>query len=94
MPWLWLAFAVKGSATQAALHNLYHGDNKASDELEYTVLEEAKKGFLGIGSTDAKILVKVVPGVREATEEFLRTFLKNAKILEQCFSQFTELQVS
>ncbi len=27
----------------------------SADKIEYTVLEEAKKGFLGIGATDAKI---------------------------------------
>jgi spoIIIJ-associated protein len=54
--------------------------NKPSEELEYTVLEEAKKGFLGIGSADAKIVVKYTPGVREATEEFLQTFIRNAGI--------------
>lgn len=49
-------------------------------ELDYTVVEEAKKGFLGLGSSDAKIVVKFVPSVREATEEFLKTFLANAGI--------------
>ncbi len=50
------------------------------EELNYTVLEEAKKGFLGLGSSDAKILVKYVPGVREATEDFLQTFIRNSGI--------------
>ena len=27
----------------------------SADKIEYTVLEDAKKGFLGIGATDAKI---------------------------------------
>ncbi|MBR2634080.1 MAG: protein jag [Clostridia bacterium] len=53
---------------------------KNSSQLDYVVLEEAKKGFLGIGSSDAKILVKHTPGVREATESFLKTFLRNANI--------------
>lgn len=54
--------------------------NRSVEELDYTVLEEGKKGFFGIGSADAKILVKVLLGVREATEDFLKTFLKNAGI--------------
>jgi len=53
---------------------------KDRNELEYTVLEEGKKGFLGIGSSDAKILIKFAPTVREATEEFLQTFIRNAGI--------------
>ena len=53
---------------------------KNQDEFEYSVLEESKKGFFGIGSSDAKILVKYVPTIREATDEFLQTFIRNAKI--------------
>ncbi len=52
--------------------------NKEQNELDYTVLEEPKKGFLGIGSSDAKILVKYIPTLREATDDFLQTFIRNA----------------
>ncbi len=54
--------------------------HKEVQDLDYTVVEEAKKGFLGLGSTDAKITVFYAPTVREATEEFLQTFLTNAGI--------------
>lgn len=50
------------------------------DELNYTVLEEAKKGFFGIGSSEAKIVVKYDLGVREATEDFLKTFIRDSGI--------------
>lgn len=50
---------------------------RKESEFTYEVVEQAKKGFLGIGSADAKILVKYEPSVREATEEFLRTLLHN-----------------
>lgn len=53
---------------------------KTIEELDYTVTEEAKKGFLGIGATKAKIVVRYAPGVREATESFLRTLIQNAGI--------------
>ena len=53
---------------------------RKQDEFEYSVLEEPKKGFFGIGSSDAKILVKYAPTIREATDEFLHTFIRNAKI--------------
>ncbi|MBR3837575.1 MAG: protein jag [Clostridia bacterium] len=52
-------------------------------DLEYVVLEEAKKGFLGLGASDAKISVTYAPTVREATEDFIRTFLDNAGIQAQ-----------
>ena len=54
--------------------------NLNADQLDYSVLEEAKKGFLGIGSSNAKIMVRYMPGVREATEEFLCTFIRNSGI--------------
>jgi spoIIIJ-associated protein len=53
---------------------------KNQDEFEFEVLEEAKKGFLGIGTSDAKILVKYNPTIREAVDDFLQTLLKNAGI--------------
>ena len=46
-------------------------------ELQYEVLEQPKKGFLGIGSTNAKIKVTYEPNVKEITEEFLRTLVKD-----------------
>ncbi|MBR7165807.1 MAG: protein jag [Clostridia bacterium] len=52
-------------------------------DLEYVVLEEGKKGFLGLGASDAKICVTFAPTVREATEDFIRTFLDNAGIQAQ-----------
>ena len=54
--------------------------HKNVEELDYSVVEEGKKGFLGLGSTDAKILVKYNPTVREATDDFLHTFIRNAGI--------------
>jgi len=54
--------------------------HKDPQELKVTVLEEPKKGFLGFGASDAKISVQYIPSVREATEEFLQTFIRNAGI--------------
>ena len=53
---------------------------KKPEEIRYKVLEEAKKGFLGIGSSEAKIAVSFSLDARAATEAFLRTFLENAGI--------------
>ncbi len=50
---------------------------RAKSDFSYEVLEEAKKGFLGIGSSDAKIKVSFEPSVREATEEFLQNLIRN-----------------
>ena len=53
---------------------------KDAAELEYEVVEEGKKGFLGLGAADAKIMVRFDPDVKEATHDFLANFLKNAGI--------------
>ena len=71
-----LTFSAKTVEEALALASQQLG--KKPEELEFSVTEEAKKGFFGIGSCDAKISVKYAPTVREATEEFLSTFLKNA----------------
>ncbi|MBR2616106.1 MAG: protein jag [Clostridia bacterium] len=73
-------YTFTGKSVEDALALASKELQKDVSELEYTVTEEAKRGFLGIGSSDAKILVKFVLGVREATEDFLRTFLANAGI--------------
>jgi spoIIIJ-associated protein len=64
--------------------------NRSSEELDYSVLEEAKKGFLGIGSSDAKIVVRFAQGVREATEDFLQTFIRNTGIQATIHCEETE----
>ena len=42
----------------------------SAEKIEYTVIEEAKKGFLGIGASDAKIVATYVlggPGSQKGT---------------------------
>ena len=43
------------------------------EDVEIEVLEEPKKGFLGIGSSDAKIVVRYALSIKEATDDFLQT---------------------
>lgn len=50
------------------------------DALEYTVLEEAKKGLFGIGSAPAKVQVTYAPTAIDLAVEFVKTTLKNLKI--------------
>lgn len=49
-------------------------------DLKFEVLEQPKKGFLGIGSSDARISVSYEPSVKEATEEFLHTLLADMNL--------------
>lgn len=50
------------------------------DELEYTVLEEGKRGFLGIGASDAKISVTVAVNGAELALEFVRRMVADMEL--------------
>lgn len=50
------------------------------DELEYTVLEEGKRGFLGIGASDAKISVTVTVNGAELALEFVRRVVADMEL--------------
>ena len=51
-----------------------------AEEVEYTVLEEAKKGILGIGASDAKVSVslKMTPALK--AYEFIENLVKNMNL--------------
>ena len=50
------------------------------DAVEYTVIEEAKKGLFGLGSTPAKIKATYKPTAIDLALEFVHTLLKNINI--------------
>ena len=52
----------------------------SEDKIKYTVLEDAKKGFLGIGASDAKISATYTVGGEENAFEFVKTLLENMSI--------------
>jgi spoIIIJ-associated protein len=49
----------------------------AEEDLLVTVLEEGKKGFLGIGATEAKISVSYVVKGEDAAMDFIRKLISN-----------------
>lgn len=49
-----------------------------ADKLQYTVSDEGRKGFLGMGASDAVIDVRYELGAVDGAKEFLETFLSNA----------------
>ena len=51
-----------------------------ADKIEYTVLEEPKKGLFGIGSSDAKISATYTVGGEQNALGFIRTLLKDMSI--------------
>ena len=52
----------------------------SADKIEYTVLEEPKKGFLGIGATDAKISATYVCGGEAKALAFVEKLLADMNI--------------
>ena len=52
----------------------------SADKIEYTVLEEPKKGFLGIGACDAKISATYTVGGEARALEFIEKFLSDMNI--------------
>lgn len=51
-----------------------------ADKIEYTVLEEPKKGLFGIGSQDAKISATYNEGGEQKALEFIQTLIKDMGI--------------
>ncbi len=49
----------------------------SADKIEYTVLEEPKKGFLGLGATDAKISATYTAGGAARAIAFVRQLLSD-----------------
>ena len=52
----------------------------SADKIEYTVLEEAKKGFLGIGACDAKISASYVLGGEYEALEFIKKLIADMNV--------------
>ena len=52
----------------------------SADKIEYTVLEEAKKGFLGIGACDAKISASYVFGGEYEALDFIKKLIADMNV--------------
>ena len=52
----------------------------SAEKIEYNIVEEAKKGFLGIGSSEAKIVATYEEGREVEAFDFVKTFLQNMNI--------------
>lgn len=71
---------ISAKTVDEALANAAKELNVSVDALEYTVLEEAKKGLFGIGSAPAKVQVVYAPTAVELAVAFVETTLKNLHI--------------
>ena len=52
----------------------------SADKIEYTVIEDAKKGFLGIGATDAKITASYIVGGEQEALAFIEKLIADMNI--------------
>jgi len=52
----------------------------AAEEIEYTVLEEGKRGFLGIGATDAKVQATYTVKGADVAAEFIRKIVADMEL--------------
>ena len=52
----------------------------AEDAIEFTVLEEAKRGFLGLGATDAKVQAVYTPKGAAIAVEFIRKMVEDMEL--------------
>ncbi len=71
---------VTAKTVELAVNNACIELGVSADEVEYVVLEEAKKGILGIGASDAKVEVKLkrTPAVKAI--EFLEGLIDNMNL--------------
>jgi spoIIIJ-associated protein len=61
------------------------------EALDYTVLEEAKKGLFGLGSAPAKVQVSYAPTAIDLAVAFVETTLKNMNIEAEIVVSDTDL---
>ena len=71
---------ISAKTVDEALANAANELNVSVDALDYTVLEEAKKGLFGIGAAPAKVQVTYAPTAIDLAVEFVKTTLNNLHI--------------
>lgn len=59
-------------------------------ELEYTVTAEPKKGFLGIGASDAEIVASYTPAGEKNAADFIRTIVADMGIEAEVSTKYGE----
>ena len=71
---------LSANTVDEALANAANELGVSVDALEYTVLEEAKKGLFGLGAAPAKVQVTYAPTAIDLAVEFVKTTLNNLHI--------------
>lgn len=71
---------VKGKTLEDALALAAEQLGVAQSEVKYTVIAEAKRGFLGIGSSDAEINAYYIPRGEQAAVDFIKTVIADMQL--------------
>ena len=71
---------VKAKSVEEAVAEAAAALGVAASELKYTVIAEAKRGFLGIGSSDAEISAYTIPKGEEAAIDFINTVIADMQL--------------
>ena len=82
---------VTGKTVDEALANAAAELGAPVSDLEYTVLEEPKKGLFGLGAAPAKVQVSYAPTAIDLAVDFVKTTLKNLHIEADVIVSDTEL---
>ena len=68
---------VTGKTVDEALAKAAKECGRKVEELQYEIIEQPKKGFLGIGNVDAKLAVKYEESPTDRAKDFLAAFISN-----------------
>ncbi len=71
---------VKAKSVEEALALAAEQLGAPESEIKYTVIAEAKRGFLGIGSSDAEISAYYIPRGEQAAIDFINTVIADMQL--------------
>lgn len=71
---------VKAKSVEEALAEAAAQLGAPESEIKYTVIAEAKRGFLGIGSSDAEISAYYIPHGEQAAIDFINTVIADMQL--------------
>ena len=71
---------IKAKSVEEAVAQAASELGVAESELKYTVIAEAKRGFLGIGSSDAEISAYTIPKGEAAAIDFINTVIADMQL--------------
>jgi len=81
---------VKAKTVEEALAQAAAELGVAQDALEYQVTVEPKRGFLGIGATDAEIVATYIPQGEKNALDFIKTVVEDMQLTAEITSNYND----